>query len=131
MLSTFQNFEFKLDGEPVSWVHEFKYLGVMLDEKWNWKSHISNLSQKLGYRLSVFNRILHLLDKNARLAYYSGLVLPHLDYADTVWGDQPGMAHLQGFQNRFANKIVDSKLSSDEAIAVLKWITLTRRCFGH
>ena len=135
MLSTFQNFEFELDGEPVSRVSEFKYLGIMLDEKWNWKSHISNLSQKLGYRLSVFNRILHLLDKNARLAYYNGLVLPHLDYADTVWGDQPGMksemAHLQGFQNRFAKKIVDSKLSSDEAIAVLEWIPLTRRRFGH
>ena len=135
MLSTFQNFEYKLDGEPVSRVPEFKYLGILLDEKWNWKSHISNLSQQLGYRLSVFNRILHLFDKNARLAYYNGLVLPHLDYADTVWGDQPGMksemAHLQRFQNRFAKKIVDSKLSSDEAIAVLKWIPLTRRRFCH
>ena len=131
MLLTFQNFEFKLDNEPVSRVPEFKYLGIMLDEKWNWKSHISNLSQKLDYRLSHSTS----LDKNARLAYYNGLVLPHLDYADTVWGDQPGMksemAHLQGFQNRFAKKIVDSKLSSDEAIAVLKWIPLTRRRFGH
>ena len=95
----------------------------------------TNLSQQLGYRLSVFNRILHLLDKNARLAYYNGLVLQHLDYADTVWGNQPGMKsemeHLQRFQNRFAKKIVDSKLSFDEAIAVLKWIPLTRRRFGH
>ncbi len=135
MLSTFQHFEFKLDGELVSRVAEFKYLGIMLDEKWNWKSHISNLSRKLGHRLSIFNRILHLLDKNTRLAYYNGLVLPHLDYGDTVWGDQPRMksemALLQGFQNRFAKKIVDSKLSSEEAIAELKWIPLTRRRFGH
>ena len=102
----------------------------MLDEKWNWKSHIGNLSQKLGCLLSILNRALHFLDKNARLAYHNGLLLPHLDYADTVWGDQPGMksemAHLHGFQNRFAKKIVDSKLSYDEVIAVLKWIPLRK-----
>ena len=39
MLSTFQNFEFKLDGEPVSRVPEFKYLGTMLDERSGTGSH--------------------------------------------------------------------------------------------
>ena len=58
-LSTFQNIEFKLDGEPVSWISEFKYLGIMLDEKWNWNSHIGNQSRKLGHRLSIFSRLLH------------------------------------------------------------------------
>ena len=62
-----------------------------LDQKWNWKLHISSLSRKLGHRLSVFNRILHMLDKRTRLAYFSGLELPHLDYTDTIWGDQPGL----------------------------------------
>ena len=39
--------------------------------------------------------------------------------------------HLQGLQNRFGKKIADSKLSSDEAIAVLKWIPLTKGRFFH
>ena len=34
-----------------------------LDQKWNWKLHISSLSRKLGHRLAVFHRILHVLDK--------------------------------------------------------------------
>ena len=53
--------------------------------------HISSLLRKLGHRLSVLNHILHMLDKRTRLGYFNGLVLPHLDYADTVWGDQPGL----------------------------------------
>ena len=51
--------------------------------------HINSLLQKLGPRLTVFNRIYHLLDKRSLLAYFDGLVLPHLDYADVFWGDLP------------------------------------------
>ena len=62
-------------------------------------------------------------------------MLPHSDYADIVWGDQPGlkseMEQLQAFQNRFAQKIDGSKQSSAEARASLKWIPLARRRFGH
>ena len=51
--------------------------------------HINSLFQKLGPRLTVFNRIYHMLDKRSLLAYFDGLVLPHLDYADVFWGDLP------------------------------------------
>ena len=30
-------------------------------------------------------------DKRSHLAYFNGLVLPQLDYANTIWGDQPGL----------------------------------------
>ena len=79
------------DSVVIDRVKSFKYLGVTTDEKWSWKPHIRNLVKKLGHRISVFNRILHMLDQKSRLAYYNGLVLPYLDYADIVWGDQPGL----------------------------------------
>ena len=116
MLSLFEDFEL-----PIKWytqidrVQSFKYLGVTMDEKWSWKPHISNLLKKLGHRLSLFNRIFHMLDNRTRVAFYNGLVLPHLDYADTVWGDQPGlkseMEKLQSFE-----KIKLGKMSSSEAL---------------
>ena len=62
--------------------------------------HVNSLLQKLGHRLSVFNRIYHMLDEKS--LYFNGLVLPQLDYADVVCGDQPGlttqMEQLQSFQ---------------------------------
>lgn len=68
----------------------------------------------------MFNRILHMLDKRTRLAYFSDLVLPHLDYADIMWGSLPGltseMQQLQAFQYRFGEKIAAGKLSSAEAL---------------
>ena len=65
-----------------------------------------------------------MLDNRSRIALYNGLVLSHLDYADTVWGDQPGlkseMEKLQSYQNKFAKIIKLDKMSSLEALSV--WI---------
>ena len=122
MLSKFENFESLPDGGQINRAKSFKYLGVTVDEKWSWKCDIKTLLRKLGHRLSVFNWISHMLDRRTRMAYFNGLVLPHCDYADIVWGDQPGleseMERLQAFQNRFAKKIDGSKQSSAEAMAV-------------
>ena len=135
MLSLFEDFELQSNGTQIDRVQSFKYLGVTMDSKWNWKPHISNLLKKLGHRLSLFNRIFHMLDNRTRIAFYNGLVLPHLDYADTVWGDQPGlkseMEKLQSFQNKFAKKIKLGKMSSSEALKCLNWLPLAGRRLSH
>ena len=87
MLLSFSNFTFSAGEDQVNRVSSFNYLGVVLDEKWKWKMHVNNLLRKLAHCLSVFNRIYHMLDKKSLTAYSNGLVLPHLDYADVVWGD--------------------------------------------
>ena len=115
MLSQFNNFQYFTDEGQINRVPSIKYLGVVLDEKLKWKMYMNSLLQKLGHRLSVFNRIYYMLDKRSLMAYFNGLVLPHLDYADVVWGDQPGltiqMKQLQSFKNRFAKKIVKAKVA--------------------
>ena len=134
-LSLFEDFELQANGTQIDRVQSFKYLGVTTDAKWSWKPHISNLLKKPGHRLSLFNRILHMLDNRTRIAFYNGLVLPHLDYADTVWGDQPGlkseMEKLQSFQNKFAKKIKLGKMSSSEALKRLNWLPLAVRRLSH
>ena len=61
-----------------------------------------SVQEAIGHRLSVFNRIFCMLDNDTRIAYFNGLVLPHLDYGDIVWRDQPGlkseMDRLQEFK---------------------------------
>ena len=53
----------------------------------------------------------------------SVILKKHIDYADTVWGDQPGlkseMEKLQSFQNKFAKKIKLGKMVSSEALKCL------------
>ena len=76
-----------------------------------------------------------MLDNKTRIAYFNGLVFPHLDYGDTVWGDQPAlkseMDRLQVFQNRFVKRIPGNKISSSEALNSLQWIPVAGRCLAH
>ena len=128
-LVSFEDFRFEPDDNvAIDRLTSFKYLGVTTDEKWNWKAHVRNLIKKLGHRICVFNRICHMLDTKSRIAYYNGLVLPHLDYGDILWGDQPGlkseMEQLQAFQNKFARKVLGKKVSSKEALKELSWVPL-------
>ena len=129
MLSLFDDVDLQMNGTQIERVQSCKCLGVTMDEKWSWRAYSSNdLLKKLGHRLSVFNRIFHMLDNKTRIAYFNGLFLPHLDYGEIVWGDQPGlkseMDRLQAFQNRFAKIILGNKISSSEALSSLQWILL-------
>ena len=131
ILARFEDFQFQSEGgASIERVGYFKYLGVTADDKWSWKVHLRSLFRKLGHILTVFNRIRHVLDRKTRVAYLNGLVQPHLDYADTIWGDQSclkaEMDQLQAFQNCFAKKIeLKKKLSSAEALKLLNWMPLS------
>ena len=56
----------------------------------------------------------HMLGEERLTAYFNDLVPPHLDYAEIVWGDQPGLAtqmkQLRSFQSRIAKRIVKGKV---------------------
>ena len=136
VLTSFEDFQFKsVNDDIIDCVKSFRYLGVTIDEKWNWRPHIRNLIKKLGHRICVFNRIYHMLDEKTRLAYYNGLVLPHLDYTDIISGDQPGlkseMEQLRAFQNKFAKKVYGKKPSFKEAMKELMWMPLKFRRRAH
>ena len=79
MLSLFEDSELQPSGTQIDRVQSFRYLGVTTDAKWSLKPHISNLLKKLGLSLSLFNRKFH-INNRTRLAFYNGLLLPHLDY---------------------------------------------------
>ena len=71
---------------------------------------------------------------STRKAYFNGFVqLPQLDYADVVWGDQPGLTtqlkQMQSFQNRIAKKISKGKMTSAEALITLQWVPLHEKRF--
>ena len=135
MLSLFENFESQPNGTQINRGQAFKYLGVTMDAKWSWKPHISNLLKNLSHRLSLFNRLFHMLYNRTRIALYNGLVLHHLDYADTVWGDQPGlkseMEKLQSLEKQFARKVKLGIMSSSEALKCLNWLPLAGRRLSH
>ena len=75
----------RIDGENVESKPCLKLLGVTLDSKLNYSSHISDICKKAGSKVGVLNRLKKLVPTYALLQLYKAGVLPNLTYCHTVW----------------------------------------------
>ena len=62
-----------------------KYLGILIDDQFSFKSHIYFLEKKLSRSLSIMAKLSYDLPPNALLTLYHSLVHVHLIYALLVW----------------------------------------------
>ena len=74
-----------LDGVTIEWVQLYKYLGIWLDNKLNFKHHIDCLAKKLKFTLSFFYRMKSCFSNTSRKKLVTSLFLSQLDYGDTVY----------------------------------------------
>ena len=65
-----------------------KPLGVYLDERLNFNTHITEKIGKASKRIGVIKKLFKSIPRNALLTIYKSIVKPHLDYGDIVY-DQP------------------------------------------
>ena len=66
-----------------------KFLGVVIDEKLNWKAHLDHLENKLKLSIVMLKRIKKFIPKTEYLKIYYALFLSHLCYCITVWDNIP------------------------------------------
>ncbi len=77
----------QVDGVDIERVSESKFLGVIIDEKIIWKSHIKHVQAKLSKSISVLRKAKHGLDHKLLHILYCSVVLPYLNYCSEVWGN--------------------------------------------
>ena len=75
----------KLEGKLINIVSETKFLGVIIDDKLNWKAHISYISGKIFRAIGVISKARN-LGKEALLSLYYTLIFPYLTFCNQVWG---------------------------------------------
>ena len=86
----------KIRNEPIVRVNEFPFLGIIINENVNWKSHINYISKKISKTLGVMNRIKKFVPKTCLKNIYQSLIHSHLNYGIILWGyDLSKLAILQ------------------------------------
>lgn len=100
-------------------------LGVIIDNKLNWKKQVNNVKKKSFNATRNIHRINHLLPMNHRLNLYHAVISPQFSYADIVWGgcNQKEKLSLQRVQN-FAAKSITGNRKYDSATNSLKKLQL-------
>ena len=123
------NFCLQLDGHELQRVTNAKYLGVILNDKLNWTSHINNIYTKISKASYILCKIRHYVNLNTLKMIYYSLVYPHLTYCISSWGGAPKTT-LQSI-NRLHNKILriitfsDFKSPSAPLYFKLQMLTIT------
>ena len=67
-------------------VEEVVFLGVILDQNLNWKSHIHNVARKISKSLGIIYKASFCLNEASLRTLYFSLVYPYLCYCVGVWG---------------------------------------------
>ncbi len=90
-----------INNEIVENVEIFKYLGMILDPSLTFSAHINKLYKKTCSKIGMIKKVRYLSDHSIALTLYKSLVLPHLDYCDTIYmtSNQEDLNKLQLAQN--------------------------------
>ena len=93
---------FRISGQKIKIVCKTKYLGLLLDETLNFKSHIDSLKTILRRANCLLSKIRHYVKKDLLKAIYYALFDSHLRYGCQIWGQcQTQFLHnLEVLQNK-------------------------------
>ena len=89
-----------------------KILGVIFDEKMNFKEHIQHIKKKIRAALSILCRSKVILPFKIKLLIYNSLIMSHYNYCSSVWSGSPDFGKLKVLQRR-AMRLICNKNYSD------------------
>jgi hypothetical protein len=76
----------KIEDQQIDLVQQTKCLGIILDNKLNWKNHISYLTQKIAKSIGILSRARQLLNFDTLKQLYYSFLYPYLYYCNVIWG---------------------------------------------
>ena len=121
--------QLKIDGVDVSGVASQKLLGITLDNKMSYETHVEELAKKISKRLGLLKHISSYLKQHQRETFYTCVIKPTLMYGSVVWDSCNINCHqrLSKLQKRAARIIldVDKRTPSIELFNKLNWLPLS------
>ena len=79
------DFELKMGNHIIERTKSYRYLGLLVDEKFSWESHINEICWKLSQVAGVIFKVRTLLSKEALMLVYHALAGSKLRYGLVCW----------------------------------------------
>ena len=98
----YKNFKLYMGIHEIEKTDSYKYLGIMVDDKLNWKLQIKSMCSKLSSVCGIISKVRHYLDRKALMLIYNSLFDSRLRYAILGWGTASNqeISKLRVLQNR-------------------------------
>ena len=97
-----KKFKININKYSIKQVSEMEYLGVILDNKLNWHSHIQYVCTKLSKAAGIIFKVRKKVPQRVLLLLYHSLVATHLRYGIASWGSAKttALGKLRSLQNK-------------------------------
>ena len=102
-----------ISSKKIECVKEFNFLGIMLDENLNWKSHVQKISGKIAGVAGTLSRLKRFLPSSILKTIYNALIQPHLNLGVLLWGIKIG--RIYKLQKWAVRAITSSKYNAHTA----------------
>ena len=120
-----------LEGVPIEQVKEARLLGVTIDERLSWATHINNIITKMSRSISIIRRSAYFLTNTTIKQVIQSLVLSHLDYCPAIWSNasKQELNKIQLTQNRAARLALHCsfRTSIEKMHNELSWMKVNER----
>jgi hypothetical protein len=93
-----QNISIHISGVKIDIVQQTKFLGIIVDNTLNWKSHIAYISTKIAKSIGIISRARQLLNHNILRQLYYSFLYPYLTYCLIIWGSAAASSTLPIFR---------------------------------
>ena len=129
-------YDYKIHGKTLKNVENTKYLGLTIDQKLSWNSHIDKISKKANATRSFLQRNTKMCPRHIKEKCYTTYVRPSLEYASSVWDPHTAKSinKLESVQRRAARYVCSDYNPESSPTAMLNqlnWPTIqTRRQYG-
>ena len=87
--------------------HTTKYLGIILDDQLNWKSHITEVNTKITKYIGIFGKVRHLVPKEYLISLYYAFIYSRINYGIGIYTQTTAktIKPLQITQNKVLRKL--------------------------
>ena len=120
-----------VNNDKLEQVSDFKYLGVWIDDKLKFNTHISKLASKISKNIGIINKSKNYLSFKHKSMLFNALVLPHLNYCSNIWSstNQKYTNILERLQRKAAKTILNKpkKTPTMEIYKQIHWLPTQQR----
>ena len=74
-----------LDNTPIGYSYVFKFLGLNIDLKLNWKKHIQTIQSKISSACGVMYQLRNKLPLSVKRILYFSICYPYFNYCNVIW----------------------------------------------
>ena len=117
--------EIKINNQILAEVSDAKYLGVYIDNKLQWETHINNIKLRLSKGIGILAKIRHYVPSTVLRSLYFTFINSHTDYNLLNWGTAP-KSNLDKISSKLrkAIRIINFKQHDEPATPLFKKLSI-------